>query len=413
MARKRIVISSAGGIAAGTPFSATPGDYLFVQQAAPPVAAGGRLKQVQDATMSVLAPGISAALRTFMLGNLVGEGPGNLRSLFVGDTISGPSVGTAGAHSDQILVGFDITQLPAYVTVDRTILIGNTPNFVFPTGAFGNSVYIGHTLTLNPILGSVDTVGSIAIGNGITINGGTAIGIGSNVVVAAESVNIGTSANGTGFQSVGIGKAAHLGGDNCVAIGRRARGGTDSIAIGFFSDTLTATSSIAIGRDADAGAFASVIVLGRSSGAAQNNEFCAGGAVAYPITQARFGPLFDSTYAGLGFQMTHSDFAGNNVVAPNFTMKAGTNTGNAAGGELRFQTATIVGAGGARQVLAERFALIPSTGAAGAAIMRFSNYTSGAAAAVGTLNNAPVAGDPATWIPIIDALGAVRYIPAW
>jgi len=38
--------------------------------------------------------------------------------------------------------------------------------------------------------------------------------------------------------------------------------------------------------------------------------------------------------------------------------------------------------------------------------------TSGAAAAVGTLTNAPVAGNPTKWIPFNDA-GTTRYIPAW
>lgn len=38
--------------------------------------------------------------------------------------------------------------------------------------------------------------------------------------------------------------------------------------------------------------------------------------------------------------------------------------------------------------------------------------TNGAAAAVGTLNNAPSAGNPTKWIPIVDN-GVTRYIPCW
>jgi hypothetical protein len=41
-----------------------------------------------------------------------------------------------------------------------------------------------------------------------------------------------------------------------------------------------------------------------------------------------------------------------------------------------------------------------------------SAITSGAAAAAGTLLNAPAAGDPTKWIPINDN-GTTRYIPAW
>ena len=40
------------------------------------------------------------------------------------------------------------------------------------------------------------------------------------------------------------------------------------------------------------------------------------------------------------------------------------------------------------------------------------NLTNGAAAAAGTLLNAPVAGNPTKWIPIDDN-GVVRYIPCW
>ena len=39
-------------------------------------------------------------------------------------------------------------------------------------------------------------------------------------------------------------------------------------------------------------------------------------------------------------------------------------------------------------------------------------FTDGAAAAVGTLTNAPAAGNPTKWIPIDDN-GTTRYIPAW
>ncbi len=39
-------------------------------------------------------------------------------------------------------------------------------------------------------------------------------------------------------------------------------------------------------------------------------------------------------------------------------------------------------------------------------------WTNGAAAQVGTLNNAPAAGDPTKWIPLDDN-GTTRYVPAW
>lgn len=51
----------------------------------------------------------------------------------------------------------------------------------------------------------------------------------------------------------------------------------------------------------------------------------------------------------------------------------------------------------------------------GAAVPVFTTQaaiTSGAAAAAGTLTNAPAAGNPTKWIPINDN-GTTRYIPAW
>lgn len=49
---------------------------------------------------------------------------------------------------------------------------------------------------------------------------------------------------------------------------------------------------------------------------------------------------------------------------------------------------------------------------AGVASLRLNGLTTGAAAALGTLTNAPSAGNPNFWIPI-NIAGTVRYIPAW
>lgn len=65
------------------------------------------------------------------------------------------------------------------------------------------------------------------------------------------------------------------------------------------------------------------------------------------------------------------------------------------------------GGAGNRQVI-----IAGTAWGAGAASLRFNGLTSGAAAAAGTLNNAPSAGDPSFWLPVSIA-GAVRYIPCW
>lgn len=57
--------------------------------------------------------------------------------------------------------------------------------------------------------------------------------------------------------------------------------------------------------------------------------------------------------------------------------------------------------------------VIDGTGyGAGVASLRLNGLTSGAAAQLGTLTNAPTAGNPNFWIPV-NVAGTVRYIPAW
>jgi hypothetical protein len=48
----------------------------------------------------------------------------------------------------------------------------------------------------------------------------------------------------------------------------------------------------------------------------------------------------------------------------------------------------------------------------GTLIVTNTALTDGAAAAVGTLTNAPASGNPTKWIPVNDN-GTTRYIPAW
>ena len=55
---------------------------------------------------------------------------------------------------------------------------------------------------------------------------------------------------------------------------------------------------------------------------------------------------------------------------------------------------------------------VQTPGGTNPVISTTSAITSGAAAAAGTLTNAPVAGNPTKWIPISDN-GTTRYIPSW
>ena len=53
-----------------------------------------------------------------------------------------------------------------------------------------------------------------------------------------------------------------------------------------------------------------------------------------------------------------------------------------------------------------------STNDVAALVRTLAAMNNGAAAAVGTLNNAPVAGNPTKWVPFDDN-GTIRYIPTW
>ena len=69
MADTSAIISSSGGIAAGSPF--TLGAVLAVQQVSPPVAFTARLAFLADAEESIVAPGVLGGVTTFVIGRQV------------------------------------------------------------------------------------------------------------------------------------------------------------------------------------------------------------------------------------------------------------------------------------------------------------------------------------------------------
>jgi len=93
--------------------------------------------------------------------------------------------------------------------------------------------------------------------------------------------------------------------------------------------------------------------------------------------------------------------------------------GGAAGEHQHFtateHTALTAGFSGTGKLIRETgaaFTDTPSTGNVAAMAKSSVTLNNGAAAAAGTLLNAPVAGNPTKWIPILDN-GVTRYIPAW
>jgi hypothetical protein len=277
MARKRIAISTAGGIAAGAPFVLDAA--LFVQQAAPAVANTGRWARVADAVQSLVAPDVLA--------------PADLTSFVVG------SGSTSRGRPSTIVVGTNVKS-SGDASAQRNILIGTDLDPGAASANFNLNIVIGGLSDLSQTAGSVISIGyqqarsgaffidnAILLGRGLTVSGGSCVGIGGFCLVGGECVVIGQAAIATGSQVVVIGKDATASNtSNGVAIGRRARTSDNAISIGFFCDSLGG-SGISIGRDASDGGFAACVVIGRQAVATAANQ-CRVGSVGFPVTDVNF-----------------------------------------------------------------------------------------------------------------------------
>lgn len=104
----------------------------------------------------------------------------------------------------------------------------------------------------------------------------------------------------------------------------------------------------------------------------------------------------------------------NNVGGANGTIRSGLGTGTGAASSLIFQTPTLAASGTGVQSYGTRLTVatagitmdIPNQG------LRLNNQTTGAAAGVGTLTNAPASTNPTFWCPI-NIAGSVLFFPCW
>lgn len=118
-------------------------------------------------------------------------------------------------------------------------------------------------------------------------------------------------------------------------------------------------------------------------------------------------PALTAGKMGLGFDATFgATFGGNNTGGGGYDITIVNGAGSAVlAVPANSQNIVVVGQatfGGAVVV----------AGAAVAALTSSATFTSGAGAQVGTLTNAPAAGNPTSWVKIVDN-GVTRYIPAW
>ncbi len=303
------------------------------------------------------------------------------------------------------------------------------------TGSSGGLVVIGHNarVILNSLLAGTQPNNIVLIGTNARAWGKTnSPNVGSSGVAIGVSVQLGSGATGGAAFGVVIGNSAWIdSGAAGVALGSSSRlhssvGGTHvAVAIGDQAQAY-APGQIVIGHNVNGVANTHVfsIGMGRNVVTRGPNTFTAGGQNTQ-ISDVLFG-AGDAVPGGSALLLRATNGQGTNDLAADFVVRAGLSTGNTHGGigpvnfggRIRFQTGTVVGVPGtALQAAGTRLEVLPSwgTGAptpAESAGVNFENVLDAAAAQVGTLANAPAAGNPTFWLPV-QINGVAFAIPAW
>ncbi len=452
-----------GGIQAGTPF--TLNAFTFVGNTNPAtivsspimaqvsganqaiVIASGRTDPQPTATELLRMKGglISEALGTNNADTFTaGRGVGTLPNSSTGAVVITPHLGAvlpATALPGTIIIGDAITVTagqPNSVWMGVSLNVAAAGVIIAPNSTIGNpgggsNTVVGNSNTLTA---SQASNSSCIFGNGNTVDGGNGQGghlvlgpsntihatatLGGNVLLIGNnnfasdgtntSIMIGIS---NGFVTSGKGTFNILMGRNLQANGA-AGPFTGNIMIGWGTkfDTLPATSGCLVFADSQSGAGISTVLFGN------------GGASGTSFTNAAPNPLL--------FRLT--DASGANIAGSNLTFRSSLGTGTGVAGQIIFQTGIRQGAGSTQHVATNRMLIqgdgtnpvvainapdsntaIPVmviNGGANNHAINFAGFTNGAAAQVGTLNNAPAAGNPAFWMPI-EVAGVTRFFPCW
>lgn len=324
------------------------------------------------------------------------------------------------------------TTVPAtQAAASAGVLIGNTVN----APGFGDYVVIGRAMAIGAATnGDLVAIGSLSTGANFVTQDSVMIGQDMSLGTTNQnnSVLIGTDATSNTQNYVCIGQGASVGGGNfggAVAIGQLASAPQHSISIGNAATGGTATSlhNVIVGHDVSPGAnISGAIALGNRSTAAgmANNTMYLGhqdntNSIFTTAVWIGGGPTHVTGVAVPAFTMNFRNALGTDIAANSVTVLAPRATGNAAPGAIVFQTGVPGASGTAQSVMADVVAVRPATATQPRHIdvmidkgLFFTNQTSGAGAAVGTLTNAPTAGDPAFWIRT-RINGTDHFIPAW
>lgn len=381
-----------GGIGKGSPF--TLGSLLRVANVTPPTAADSEVFQRTQGGVEVITVGTpwtapnTVNEKLQVIGGFISD-TGVSGGALQGNFVAGEDANcVAFQNARNVCIGFQAqcNALDAGASANTNLNVVITPiTVVAATSGFrigvGNVVLIG----ADPVWGSSFPGGNVV-----------AIGAGLNLDVATTGPIVGAAAIGRG-QGVAFGNFAGAQGNfnNWVCVGHSAN--------------INAANAMALGDGAQS-SFTTSIALGRNALTDKANQLAIGGAnLAINEMLVGEGLLSGGARADFTFRMTSSQ--GTDTPGGDWIYRASIGTGNAATkGSHIFQTGTPGASGVGGQAVADRLA-ITTPGTDGAAV-DFRNVVDGAGAGAGTLTNAPTAGDPVFWLPILFN-GAVGYVPVW
>jgi hypothetical protein len=257
-----------------------------------------------------------------------------------------------------------------------SIAIGNTAS-----AQYAGSISIGYNSTqtnaaadgYGVAIGNSASVGyaGVALGNSTLVAGNSNIAIGTSAQATSPyqsvAIGAGAKANATFGADVAVGFAADGKGSSAVAIGGSSTGAGYSVVIGQAASAGNSTSNlmnIAIGQSASiSSSYSGTIVLGTQVVATASAQFIAGSS-GYPIDNVYFGKgAVNATPTA--YTINGTGGSGTDIAGAALNIAGGKGTGNAAGGDIVFQTSTAGASGTTLQSLATKMMIQGSTGNVG------------------------------------------------
>jgi hypothetical protein len=253
------------------------------------------------------------------------------------------------------------------------------------------------TLAVTDVTGAAATANNLSdLSNATTAR--TNLGLGTMATQSATSIAItGGTINGVTMGNIGVGSAPTT---SVIQTSAPITGGTTAFGIvnaNTIQSGVTTSASINYAQPSTQAASFTITEINYFDAA--QGTIGAGSTVVsqygFRVRPSLVGATNNYGFRGqipaaAGRWNVYMDGTANNYLAGNLQIGSSTPTAGAenlqVGGSLSISSATL--------------------------IRTYTAFTNGAAAATGTLTNAPVAGNPTKWIPINDN-GTIRYIPAW